>query len=615
MPNAYTTVTHQSYGERLSSSLIVSLMGIILFFSAFPILFWNEGHSVHRAQALEEGEKIVVPIDMNNVLENNNGKLVHLSGRATTDEVLTDIEFGVEVASVIKLRRVVEMYQWEESANSETEGHWGGDTTTTTEYKYSQIWSANLIKSNTFHQSESYHNPSEMPINGETFTAQQVTLGEFNLSNSLIGRINKYRDLLLSENMQGQVLKKISPELGTYFSAPYFYVGENPSKDHQIGDLRIKFEVVQPTTISVVAEQQVGARLTAYMTQVDEPLELFYYDTVTAEEMFKREKEANVMKTWFIRLGGFFMMFIGILMVLSVLTILASIVPFLGKFVGVLSAIASFFIAAIFSLITIGIAWLFYRPLLSVILFTIAGVFLYLLKFMRKKPQQIMTPEMGIIPQQPMGMVPQQLAGMVPQQLAGMVPQQAVIAQPMRVPQQQAVAPQPPMGMIPQQQAVVPQQAVIAQPMLIPQPPMGVIPQQQAVVPQQVAMVPQQQAVAHQQVAMVPQQQAVAPQQVVMVPQQQAVAPQQVVMVPQQQAVAPQQVVMVPQQQAVAPQQVVMVPQQQAVAPQQVVMVPQQQAVAPQPTLFQTLGNNSLMQTGQNEGTGLAFETVVPQKV
>jgi hypothetical protein len=309
--------------------------------------------------------------------------------------------------------------------------------------------------------------------------------------------------------MQGQVLGKINPKLGkTYFSAPYFYVGENP-KDHKIGDLRIKFEVVEPTTISIVAEQQVGARLTAYMTQVDEPLELFAYGKVTAEEMFKRAKEGNVMITWFIRFGGFFMMFIGIVMLFSVLRVLASFIPFLGKFVGMLISIASFFIAATFSLITIGIAWLFYRPLLSVILFAIAGVFLYLLKFMRKKPQQIMIPEMGIIPQQ----------------LMGIIPQQAVI------PQQQAIAPQPLMGMIPQQQAVMPQQAVIAQPMLIPQPPIGVI------------------------------------------------------------------------------------PQQQAVAPQQVVMVPQQQTVAPQPALFQTLGNNTLMQTGQNEGAGLAFETVVPQKL
>jgi len=571
MPNAYTAVTHQGYGERLSSSLIVALIGIVLFFVAFPVLFWNEGRSVHRAQALEEGEKIVVPIDINNVLENNNGKLVHLSGRATTDEVLTDIEFDVGVASVIKLRRVVEMYQWKESANSETEGHWGGSTTTTNEYKYSHIWSANLIDSDKF--PESYRNLKEMKISGETFTAQQVTLGELNLSNTLIGRINKYRDLQLDENMRRQVLEKLSTYEGkTYFSAPYFYVGENLN-DHKIGDLRVKFEVVQPTTISVIAEQ-FGDRLTAYMTQVDEPLELFAYGKVTAKEMFKRAKEGNVMKTWFIRLGGFFMMFFGILMVFSVLRVLASIVPFLGKFVAMLISIASFFIAAIFSLITIGIAWLFYRPLLSVILFVIAAVFLYLLKFMRKKPQQIMTPEMGIIPQQPMGMIPQQPMGMVPQQPIGMVPQQAVIAQPMLVPQQQAVAP---MGMIPQQQAVIPQQAVIAQPMLVPQqqavasqPPMGAIPQQQAVVPQQAVIA-------------------------------------QPMLIPQQ----PMGVF--PQQQAVAPQQMVMVPQQQAVAPQQVVMVPQQQTVAPQPALFQTLGNNSLMQ--QNEGTGLAFETVVPQKV
>jgi hypothetical protein len=510
-----------------------------------------------------------------------------LSGLVMTDEVLTDIEFGVEVASAIKLRRVLEMYQWEESTNSNTEEHWGGDTTTTTEYTYSQRWSANLIDSDKFHQSESYRNPPEMLISGETFTAQQVTLGEFNLSNSLIGRINKYRDLRMDENMQGQVLDKISPELGkASFSAPYFYVGENP-KDYRIGDLRIKFEVVQPTTISVVAEQQVGARLTTYMTQVDEPLELFAYGKVTAEEMFKRAKEANVMKTWFIRLGGFLMMFIGLLMIFSVPTTLASIVPFLGKFVGVLTAFASFFIAAIFSLITIAIAWLFYRPLLSVILFAIAAILLYLLKFMRKKPQQIMTPEMGIIPQQPMGMIPQQPMGMAPQQPIGMVPQQAVIAQPMLVPQQQAVAHQsPPLGMIPQQQAVVPQQAVIAQPMLVPQqqavapqPPMGVIPQQQAVVPQQ------------------------------------AVIAQPMILVPQQAVALQSPMGAIPQQQAVVPQQVVMVPQQQAVAPQQVVMVPQQQAVVPQPASFQTLGNNALMQTGQNGGTGLAFETVVPQKV
>jgi hypothetical protein len=91
--------------------------------------------------------------------------------------------------------------------------------------------------------------------------------------------------------------------------------------------------------------------------------------------------------------------------------------------------------------------------------------------------------------------------------------------------------------------------------------------------------------------------------------------------IPQQQAVMPQQAVIaqpmhIPQQQDVIPQQPIgVIPQQQAVAPQQVVMVPQQQTVAPQPALFQTLGNNSLMQTGQNEGTGLAFETVVPQKV
>ncbi len=485
MSNSYTTTTHQSWGSRIKGSFAQAVIGIMLFFAAFPMLFLNEGRSVHRAQALEEGEKIVTPIKANNILKNNEDMLVHTSGEATTDEVLTDIMLGLEAPKVIKLQRVVEMYQWEETEHSETEAELGGGSTTTTTYTYSKVWSENIIDSNRFAQAATYSNPSDMPIRGETFLAQQIKLGEFTLSDSIVSQINQYHNLPIDGKTREQVLEKISYQFGkSHFQGEYFTVAENPSRI-QIGDLRIKFEVVPSTMISVVAKQ-VGSRLATYTTVGGEPLLLFEYGMMDAKEMFESAKRDNIILTWGLRLAGFLMMGIGLSMILNVLAILAAVVPILGRIVGGAGATISFIIAIPFTLITIAIAWLFYRPLLSLILFLIAGVILSFLIFWRRKQQTVVSQQPVFIPQQ---QVPQQQV-FVPQQ----VPQQQVFV-PQQVLQQQVVVPQQPVQQVLQQPVFVPQQ-VPQQPVFVPQQvpqqpvPQQVIPQQPVIVPQ--AALPQQ---------------------------------------------------------------------------------------------------------------------------
>ncbi|MDM8562772.1 TMEM43 family protein [Candidatus Marithioploca araucensis] len=322
MSNSYTITTHQSWGSRIKESFAVAVIGIMLFFAAFPMLFLNEGRAVYRAQALEEGEKIVTPIKANNILKNNEDMLVHTSGEATTDEVLTDIILGLEAPQVIKLQRVVEMYQWEETEHSKTETELGGGTTTTYTYTYSRVWSENIINSNRFKQTATYSNPSDMSIRGEIFLAQQVKLGQFILSDNIVNQINEYRYLPTDSKTRDQVLEKISHQFGkSHFQGEYFYVAENPSSD-QIGDLRIKFEVVPSTMISVVAKQ-VGSRLATYTTVEGQPLLLFGYGTLDAKEMFESAKRDNFILTWGLRLAGFLMMGIGLSMILNVLAILA----------------------------------------------------------------------------------------------------------------------------------------------------------------------------------------------------------------------------------------------------------------------------------------------------
>ncbi len=117
--DVFTEVTTESWFGRIQSSIKGVLFGIILFLVSFVLLFWNEGRAVKAAKTLEEGLGLVVSVASEPVDSGNDGKLVHTTGEATTDETLTDPQFGV-LAHAVKLRREVQMYQWTEDEHKES---------------------------------------------------------------------------------------------------------------------------------------------------------------------------------------------------------------------------------------------------------------------------------------------------------------------------------------------------------------------------------------------------------------------------------------------------------------------------------------------------------------
>ena len=303
------------------------------------------------------------------------------------------------VDNVIKLRRVVEMYQWQENKDSETREKLGGGTETVTTYTYRKIWSIELIDSSRFHK-DGHFNPSSMPFEGDTFIAEPVILGEFTLSSNLVGNLNDYQHLPIStetfdvSQKQSQLSdRKIHYNYGNY------YVGEDPAYP-QIGNLRIKFEIVLPTTISIIAKQSESS-LKAYTTKAGGSIELFEYGVVDAQTMFKHAQKLNTIKTWLLRLVGFLMMFLGLILIFSVFKILAAVIPILGNIVELLNLFVSFILATVLSLMTIALAWLYYRPLLGITLIVIAVGLLFLLKFGRQSQQPALK-------SQPTAFVPQE---------------------------------------------------------------------------------------------------------------------------------------------------------------------------------------------------------------
>src|SRR5258708_6768970 len=125
MADSFTEITGQSWFGRIGDSIKGILFGGVLFLLSFVVLFWNEGRAVQTAKSLDEGGKVVISVDAGKVDPANEGKLVHISGEATTAQTLADAQFGVSAAA-LKLRRQAQMYQWKENKSSETRNKLGG---------------------------------------------------------------------------------------------------------------------------------------------------------------------------------------------------------------------------------------------------------------------------------------------------------------------------------------------------------------------------------------------------------------------------------------------------------------------------------------------------------
>ena len=376
--DTFTEVTEESWFSRIGGAIKGIVIGLVLFVAAFPVLFWNEGRAVKQFKTLNEGAGSVISLPQATVSSANEGRLVHVTGQAATDETLVDPEFAV-AANAIKLHRKVEMYQWKEEKKRKSKKKLGGGKKTVTTYSYSKAWSGNLIDSSNFKKPDGHQNPADMPYQSREFTASQVSLGEFHLSASLIGQINNSSVLPVSD------MADISNIPDATFHGSGIYFGDDPSTP-QIGDLRITYRIVAPTEVSIVSKQ-INASFRPYRAEAGGTINMLSIGIIPAEEMFENAHQRNVMWTWIIRAGGFLLMLIGIAMILRPLSVIADVVPFFGNVVGTGTGILSFLIAAPFAFLTVAIAWLRYRPVIGITLLVLAVVVAGLIFVLSKRGQ------------------------------------------------------------------------------------------------------------------------------------------------------------------------------------------------------------------------------------
>ena len=390
---AVTEVQTESYFSRLGNSFKGIGGGLLLFLIAFPLLFWNEGRAVKRAKALETGAGAVVSVQADKVDPANEGKLVHVTAKADTKDVLTDPLFKIS-STAIRLERRVEMYQWKQNESSKTEKQLGGGTKKTTVYTYEKGWSDKPVNSAYF--KEAGHENPGFPFESEKLRANHVTLGDFLLNDSLVDRLGDSRklpvpaDYKLPAALSGKsdaayvhVSRKSSTPSQVSQEQPADNAGDAVLTEPAIGDLRISWYAVVPHEVSIVA-RQTGKTFSAYPVG-SESILLIADSVQSAEAMFQSAQSANSAMTWFLRIAGLVMMYVGLSCVLRPLSVLMDVIPFLGDLIGAGISLISFLIALPCTLVTIAVAWIYYRPLLGIGLLVVAAALIVFL--FRKKAE------------------------------------------------------------------------------------------------------------------------------------------------------------------------------------------------------------------------------------
>ena len=139
-----------------------------IFLSLLGFLWLVEGMYVSGQQSLEEGEGRFVSMPAEEVDRANEGRLLHVTGMAKSNETLVDPRFkAVSASNSLRLVRRVQMYQWSETMRKKRvrdEFALDDGYKTVVNYTYNKIWSSKLIDSSTFHRSgRELENPKSMP--------------------------------------------------------------------------------------------------------------------------------------------------------------------------------------------------------------------------------------------------------------------------------------------------------------------------------------------------------------------------------------------------------------------------------------------------------------------
>jgi len=441
--------TETGYGTRVGRSFKSIGSGFIIFCLATALLWWNEGRAVKTEKMLDEAGNAYVEMENPNKKDASlEGELICGTAMATTEDSLSDAQFGVG-AKAIALRRTVEYYQWVEHSESKSEDKLGGKQVTTTTYTYSKQWVSSPVQSSQF-KDPAYQNKNMVltTIDEAEQYAENVSFGAYKLSESLIHSISSREglDLAISEDLLTQFDKSTQAAYERFYGVqksvqqqPTQQPAPQPAIPDSIRALlsdsaKAVLDSLQAVNDSIV-KSMANAENKKDLQYVHQASNVLYFGRVpgspevgdvrvtfeivvpakvtvmavvdgdsfkpykakngkrfqtlvmgkkSGDEIIDAEKEANNMILWALRILGVMLVIAGLKGIFGFLETILKVVPFIANIFGWGVGIVCTVIGVVWSLIIIALAWLFYRPLLGIALLVLAGFLIWVFAFKGK---------------------------------------------------------------------------------------------------------------------------------------------------------------------------------------------------------------------------------------
>ena len=434
---AYQEQRTTGYGTRVGNSFKAIGSGILLFCIGTALLWWNEGRTVKMEKMLDEvGGNYVEMENPNKKDASLDGELICGTALATTEDSLSDAQFGVG-AKAIALHRKVEYYQWVESSEEKSEDKLGGKEVTTTTYTYSKKWVSTPVESSEF-KDPAYQNKNTVLTTVEESDqyAENVSFGAYKLNETLIHRISSSEglDLAISEDLLKDLDKNAQVAYERFYGTKkaaskaveqpaetavlsdsakavadslkavndsiiknavnkkdfeyvhqagnVLYFGRVPGSP-EVGDVRVTFEKVVPAKVTVMAVVD-GDSFKPYKAKNGKRFQTLVMGKRSGDDIIEADKEANNMWLWLLRGVGVLLVIGGLKGIFGFLETILKVVPFIANIFGWGVGVVCTIIGVAWSLIVIAIAWLFYRPILGITLLVIAGFLTWVFAFKGK---------------------------------------------------------------------------------------------------------------------------------------------------------------------------------------------------------------------------------------
>jgi LPXTG-motif cell wall-anchored protein len=125
----------------------------------------------------------------------------------------------------------------------------------------------------------------------------------------------------------------------------YLFIGQGTQSSPQIGDVRISYTALDSPAAVTVFGQQSGERLTPYLYEQSST----FFRAINGDRnaAIQELQTEHTVITWLLRGGGFLMIWIGLLLVVSPLGTVAGVLPILKQITGFISGIVTFLVALV----------------------------------------------------------------------------------------------------------------------------------------------------------------------------------------------------------------------------------------------------------------------------